>query len=140
MPNDIEKIGSLKIHMIIGLIITVITLIRMVIVAKAKDLEPLKVSTGRQKIITWNHRLIYVLLVVVGVSGIVFSQGAGVGDIVFFGVEAELYASVESYGEIAEIVHKIATKVLMFLIAMHLVGIISYAMKSKDGVLKRMWF
>ena len=140
MPDNAEKIGSLKGHMILGLVITVITLVRIFKVRKHPEMKPLAVGEGREKIIKWNHRLIYVTLLIVGISGMVAAKTSGLGDIVFFGKEAELYADATSLSKLAGGVHAVATKLLMALIVMHVAGIFSYMIKTKENVLKRMWF
>jgi len=140
MPNTAEKIGSLKGHMLFGLAIVAITLIRIVMAKRQTALKPLSVGAGREQIITWNHRLIYLMLIIVGLSGIVAANASGLGDIVFFGKEAELYADATSLSKLAGGVHAVATKLLMFLIVMHVAGIVSYVIKTKENVLRRMWF
>ena len=140
MPNNAEKIGSLKVHMLLGILITLITFVRLFKASKHPEMKPLEVGTGREKIIKWNHRLIYLMLIIVGLSGVIAANASGLGDIVFFGKEAELYADATSLSKLAGGVHAVATKLLMFLIVMHVAGIISYMLKTKENVLKRMWF
>ena len=140
MPNNADKIGSLKVHMLLGILITVITFVRLFKVSKHPEMKPLEVGTGREKIIKWNHRLIYLMLIIVGLSGVIAANASGLGDIVFFGKEAELYADATSLSKLAGGVHAVATKLLMFLIVMHVAGIVSYVLKTKENVLKRMWF
>ncbi len=140
MPNNADKIGSLKVHMLLGILITVITFVRLFKVSKHPEMKPLEVGTGREKIIKWNHRLIYLMLIIVGLSGVIAANASGLGDIVFFGKEAELYADATSLSKLAGGVHAVATKLLMFLIVMHVAGIVSYVLKTKKNVLKRMWF
>lgn len=138
LPNTIEKINSFRVHMILGLIITFLTIIRIVVIAKSEKLEPLKVSSFRQKLIKFNHIAIYVVLLLIGLSGILLSKTSGLGEIVFFGSDAQLYESFKDYG--VGIAHGVLTKVLLFLIVMHIVGVFSYKFKTKESILQRMWF
>ncbi len=138
MPNTIEKFGSFKIHMIVGLVVFIFTVIRAINIAKHPKLEPLKVSSFREKLIKINHISIYVVLLLVGITGILLSKGSGVGQIVFFGADMELYNSFKDYS--MGIAHGILTKVLMFLTVMHIVGIFSYKFKTNENILYRMWF
>ena len=140
MPDNAEKIGSLKGHMILGILITVITFVRIFKIRKHPEMKPLSVGAGREAIIKWNHRLIYLFLVVVGLSGMIAAKTSGLGDIVFLGKEAELYADATSLSKLAGTVHAVSTKILMALIVMHVAGIFSYMIKTKENVLKRMWF
>ncbi|WP_044417916.1 cytochrome b/b6 domain-containing protein [Halarcobacter anaerophilus] len=138
IPNTMEKISSFRVHMILGIAITILTIIRITVIVKSKKLEPLKVSKFRAKLIKFNHIAIYVVLLLIGLSGILLAKGSGLGEIVFFGSNTELYNSFKDYS--VGIVHRVLTKVLLFLIVMHIVGILSYKFKTKECVLKRMWF
>ena len=138
MPNTIEKIGSFKMHMVLGLVILILTIVRIINIIKSPKLKPLNVSPIRAKLIKFNHISIYIVLILVGVSGILLSKSSGLGDIVFFGADAEFYSSFKDYG--VGVAHGFLTKVLLFLIAMHIVGVFSYKFKTKENILKRMWF
>jgi cytochrome b561 len=137
MPNTVEKLPNFKIHMILGFVILLLTIIRY-FVNKNQKLVPLVMSSFRQKMMNLNHTLIYLVLILVVISGVALSMGSGFGEIVFFGSEGELYKSFEEFP--MGVAHSILTKVLMFLIAMHIVGVFSYILKTKENILKRMWF
>lgn len=136
MPNTIEKLSSFKIHMILGLIITILTVIRIINIIKSQKPQALEVSAFRQKLITFNHISIYVVLLLIGISGILLSKGSGLGEMIFFGIDTQLYDSFKDYS--MGVAHGILTKVLLFLIIMHLAGIISDKMKTKINPVKRM--
>ena len=138
IPNTIEKLDAFKIHMILGLTVSILTIIRIINISKHPKLEALKVSTFRDKLIKVNHILIYVVLILVGLTGILLSKGSGLGEMIFFGVENEIYNSFKDYN--MGMVHGILTKVLPFLIIMHIVGVFTYKIKTKDNILRRMWF
>jgi cytochrome b561 len=138
IPNTIEKFGSFKIHMILGLIVLILTIIRIINIIKHPKIEPLKVSSFREKLIKFNHISIYIVLILVGLSGILLSKGSGLGEMIFFGMDGEIYNSFKDYN--MGIAHGILTKVLLFLIAMHIVGVFSYRLKTKENILSRMWF
>ena len=136
MPNNADKISSFAIHMGLGLFLLVLTLIRIWFIVKSPKVESLNVDSFRQKLIKINHILIYVVVLVMGVSGIVMSQLSGLGEIVFFGVNQ----AIDLDGLAPALVHKVLAKVLMFLIVMHVIGVFSYMVKTKENILKRMWF
>ncbi len=136
MPNNVDKISSFAIHMILGLILLVLTVARIWFILKSSKLEPLQISTFRQKLIKINHLSIYVVILAMGISGIVVSQLSGLGEIVFFG--SNVVINLE--GLTPALVHGILSKVLMFLIVMHVLGVFSYMIKTKENILKRMWF
>jgi len=138
IPNTIEKFGAFKVHIILGLVILILTIIRIINIIKSPKLEPLNVSTFRQKLIKFNHISIYIVLILIGLSGILLSKSSGLGEMIFFGVNGEIYNSFKDYA--VGVGHGILTKVLLFLIAMHIVGLFSYKFKTKENILKRMWF
>ncbi len=138
MPNDIEKLSSFKIHIILGLIIMFLIIIRIINIIKHPKLEPLKISSFREKMIKFNHISIYIVLLLVGITGILLAKGSGIGEMVFFGVNIEFYDSFKGFG--VGKAHAILTKVLPFLIVMHIVSVFSYKFKTKENILKRMWF
>ena len=140
MPNTAQKISSLKGHFILGLIAGVILLVRLYLVSKAPKLEPLKVTPFRQKLLKWNHRLIYIVLFIVVLSGMATAKISGVGEIVFFNLDKELYKDAPAIAQNIKLVHQISTKILMALIVMHVAGVISYTIKTKDNIIKRVWF
>ena len=138
MPNTVEKLGSLKMHMILGIIATLLSLIRIWVIVRAPKMEDLSMSPFRAMIMKANHIAIYGVIIAIGVSGFVLAQSASLGQILFFGLEKELYGSFKDFG--VGIVHGFLTKVLLFLIVMHVAGVISYAIKTKNNIVKRMWF
>jgi len=141
MPNTVEKLGSLKIHMILGILTTVVSVMRIWMISRAPKPEALSMSPFRAKMMKANHIAIYVVIIAIGVSGVsgfVLAQSASLGQMIFFGLEKELYGSFKDFG--VGIVHGLLTKVLLFLIVMHVVGVVSYAIKSKNNIIKRMWF
>ena len=136
MPNNIDKIDSFKIHMILGVVLLVLTFVRIWFILKSPKVEPLPIKGFRQKLVKINHILIYVVIAIMGISGIVTAQLAGLGDIVFFGSTQ----AIQLDGITSALVHEVLAKVLMFLIVMHVLGVLSYAIKTKENILKRMWF
>ncbi|RXK03341.1 cytochrome b [Halarcobacter bivalviorum] len=138
IPNTLEKIGNFRIHMILGILISILSVIRIVNIIKSKKPEDLQMSKLRLKLMKINHVLIYVVVIAIGVSGILLAKSTGLGDIVFFGSNNEIYESFKDYsfGKI----HGFLTKVLLFLIATHILGVVSYSIKNKINITKRMWF
>ncbi|DAB36851.1 MAG TPA: hypothetical protein CFH80_02720 [Sulfurospirillum cavolei] len=138
MPNTVEKLGSLKIHMILGILTTWVSVMRIWMISRAPKPEALSMSPFRATMMKANHIAIYGVIIAIGVSGFVLAQSASLGQMIFFGLEKELYGSFKDFG--VGIVHGLLTKVLLFLIVMHVAGVVSYAIKSKNNIIKRMWF
>ncbi len=137
MPNNIAKLDSLKIHMILGAVILALTIYRIINNMLSDKVSPLKVGEAREKLIRYNHIAIYVVVILVALSGILLAKGSGVGEIVFWGANTELYKDFHDFG--MGIAHSILTKILIFLIVMHIAGVVSYGIKTKENLLRRMW-
>ncbi|MDY0321273.1 MAG: cytochrome b/b6 domain-containing protein [Arcobacteraceae bacterium] len=138
MPNTIDKIDNFTMHMILGIVVTILSIIRVINIYKSKQPLELPMSKTRAKMMKLNHIAIYAVVILVGISGIIFSQSVSLGDIVFFGKEIELYQSFKDYT--FGVIHGFLTKVLIFLIVTHVIGVLSYSIKNKVNIVKRMWF
>ncbi|WP_060825217.1 cytochrome b [Sulfurospirillum cavolei] len=138
IPNTVEKLGSLKIHMILGIVATLVSVVRIFVIIKSPKPEVLLMSPLRAKLMHANHIAIYAVILAVGVSGLMLAQSASLGQMIFFGVEKELYSSFHDFG--VGVVHGLLTKVLLFLVVMHIVGVVSYTLSHQSNIIKRMWF
>lgn len=136
IPNTLDKIGNFKMHMILGLIACVLTFVRLYFVKKS-SVKPLEVGAFRQKMISFNHFMIYTLIFIVCVSGVALSMQSGLGKIVFFGQELPLYEHFSDF--LVGKIHGISTKVLIFFIVMHVLGVVGYSVQKRTGI-ERMWF
>jgi len=143
LTKDLAKLGSqlapFKQHMILGFIATALIVIRLWMLRKQPQLEPLKVNPLRQSIIAWNHRLIYLFLIITGLSGMATAKSASVGQVLIFGKGASAYTGPEGITATLASVHSVSATILMVLIAMHVAGTLYY-MATKENVLKRVWF
>lgn len=138
IPNTIEKISNFRVHMILGMVITILSVIRIINIIKSKKTDDLQMSKFRLKLLKINHILIYIVVLAIGFSGILLAKSAGLGDIVFFGLNNELYESFKDYS--VGKIHSFLTKVLVFLIVTHILGVLLYSIKNKINITKRMWF
>jgi len=143
LTKDLPKLGAelapFKNHIILGVLTSVLVLVRLLMLWKQPKLEPLKVSPLRQSLVTWNHRLIYLFLILTGASGIATANSANVGDVALWGNSPSLYTGPEGITATLASVHNASSTILMLLIAMHVAGTLIY-MATKENVLKRMWF
>ena len=138
MPNTVEKLGSLKVHMILGMITTLLSLVRIWMIVKSPKPEVLAMSPWRAKLMKANHIAIYIVIIIIGVSGFILAQSASLGQIIFFGLQQDLYGSFKDFG--VGVVHGFFTKILLFLVLSHVAGVISYTIGHQRNILKRMWF
>lgn len=138
IPNTIEKLGSLKIHMIFGVVTTLLSFIRIIMILKSPKPEALLMHPWRARLMKANHIAVYGVIMAIGVSGFVLAQNASLGEIIFFGADKALYTSFKDFD--IGIAHGFLTKVLFFLIITHVLGVLSYTLSHQHAIMKRMWF
>ena len=140
LPNsDPEKLFALRMHMSMGIIILVLTLIRLVV--RLKTAKPAHADIGNpllNKLGVMAHYVLYVLVILMAASGIAISVLAGLPDIVFAGSGAPLPASFDEFPPRA--VHGIIAKLLILTIVAHILAALYHQFIRKDGLFGRMWF
>jgi len=143
MP-DLPAIGGdlspYKMHIALGVLATLMVIVRLIMLRSQPKLQPLKVGELRQSIIKWNHRLIYIFLLLVGISGFATAKAANIGGIVWFGRDAADYTGPDGIVNIFASIHSTSSTILMILIVMHIAGVVSYKLKTGEPIMKRMWF
>ncbi len=140
IPNSSpDKIGALRGHMIMGVVILALTLVRMAV--RFLTRRPAPASTGRpllDRVGRGVHFLLYALVVLMAASGFAMAFQAGLPDIVFGGSGAPLPAS---FAELApRAVHGVIAALLVGLIALHALAAIWHQLVLRDGLLARMGF
>jgi cytochrome b561 len=138
IPNTLEKLSAFKIHMIVGVVVLVLTIIRIVFVSKSTKVEPMPMSEMRAKIVSIHHKLIYIVTLLTALSGMALAKMSSLGEIVFFGSQVALYESFKDFP--IGIVHGMLSKVLLFLVVTHILGVIAYMIKYKTNIFKRVSF
>lgn len=140
IPNDSpEKVGALKGHMIIGLGILGLMLIRFVI--RLRTAKPPHADIGNSFLNISGiiaHYALYLLVFMMAGSGIATSMQAGLPDIVFGGSGAALPETFDIFAP--RIAHGIIAKVLFITIILHALAALYHQFVRKDGLLGRMWF
>jgi cytochrome b561 len=139
IPNtDPMKLEALRSHMAGGVIILVLTLVRLFV--RARTRHPAAAPTGNPLLdrLAWtSHRLFYVAVLGMALSGIVMALQTGLPAIVFAG-HGTLPADFWVYP--IRTVHYLFSRLLMALIALHLAGVLYHSLILKDGLLRRMFF
>lgn len=140
MPNtEPEKIAALKGHMIFGVIILLLTIIRLIV--KIKTPKPAKASSGNallDKLASGIHHGFYLLIILMAFSGLGTAVLAGLPEIVFGGSGQPLPKDFFEYPP--RIGHAIIAKLLMLFVALHVAGAIYHQFRLRDRLLSRMWF
>jgi len=140
MPNDNpDKIAILKVHIISGLVILVLMLLRLFV--RIKMDTPEAIDTGDvfiNKTGKYSHILIYVLVFLIVGSGLGTAILADLSDIVFFGSGEAL---PETFDDLPpRIAHGVLTKILIVTIVLHFLATMWHQFIRKENVLSRMWF
>ena len=139
IPNtDPMKLEALRSHIFGGSAILVLMLIRLTI--RIRSAHPAPASAGHP-LLDWlgwaSHRLFYTLVIAMAGSGIVMALQFGLFDIVLFGhgrIPADFWVlPIRS-------VHYAISRILMALIALHIVAALYHAFVLHDGLLGRMFF
>lgn len=139
LPKSGSELEPFKMHMIMGAIVFVVLIIRVILLKKQPELEPLNVNQTREFFIKLNHRLIYIFIALSAISGTVTAKSANIEQVVIFGKEPSLYSGAEGLTSIFAQIHTFSAYILLALIVMHILGVISYIAKGNKDILKRVW-
>jgi len=139
-PNsDPAKMNGLAIHMGVGIVILLLTLVRIVTRLRTQTPDPVEGSSPMlEKLAHAAHGLLYVGVIVMAASGIAMSLAVDLGGIVFFGTGAPLPENFDDL--LPRFVHGLASKGLMALIVLHVLAAIYHQHVLKDGLMSRMGF
>jgi cytochrome b561 len=138
-PNsDPGKVDALRGHMMIGIGVLLLTLIRLV--WRRKSAQPAHAATGNallDKLGVAAHYGLNILALLVAASGIGIAILAGLPDIVFGG-QGSLPPDFSEYPP--RLAHGILTKLLTALVLLHVIGGLWHQFFLKDSLFRRMWF
>ena len=140
IPNDDpEKINALKGHMIFGFMITTFMIVRLIV--KMKSINPPPMVTGhalRDKMGTSVHQILYILVILMGLSGFGIAVLAGIPDVIL-GVEGATLP--ETFNDLLpRLAHGLIAKLIMAMVALHVLAAIYHQLILKDNIISRMMF
>jgi cytochrome b561 len=138
-PNDVpEKLLALRNHMVAGNLSLIQTLIRLAVRLKTAHPPPAYGgSAAWNRLTAAGHYALYLLPVLMAVSGLALAAQTGLPQIVFEGI-GHLPADFSGYA--ARVAHGVLAKLLMALIAGHALAALYHQFIRKDGLLGRMGF
>ncbi|GGB60214.1 cytochrome b [Shewanella inventionis] len=127
------------IHKSIGLLFLGVTLLRLLWKAVSTTPNALEHSSWEKQLAKWTHRALYVLLLLIMVSGILISTADG-RDIWVFDWFAVPFpnAFMDDQADIAGVVHQYLAYTLIVLVVLHALGAIKHHLFDKDNTLTRM--
>jgi cytochrome b561 len=138
IPNtDPMKFEALRSHMIGGTLILVLMLVRLVV--RVRSEHPATPSAGHPMLdrLAWvSHRMLYVAVLGQAISGLFMALQTGLPGIVLGG--GTLPADFWIYP--IRSVHYLFSRMLMALIALHIIGAFYHTLLLRDGLLRRMFF
>ncbi len=131
-----DKMGVLKLHAILGLVVLGLTIIRSVMYFTSARPPHLKTGSAvNDKIMIWIHNAFYFLMLGIGLSG--------VATMILGGYKAGLLANnpelFAHHGELPSLgVHNILATILMVLLVLHVIGVVKHYVQTKENALRRM--
>ena len=91
------------------------------------------------KLATAAHHALYLLMVLIPLTGIIMSIGSKYG-IHWFGIPFLPGIDNETLIDLFKEFHEIFGQILLLVFILHFAGALKHTFVNKDGVLKRMWF
>lgn len=135
--EPLEKMGMIKIHAILGILVLILTIIRSWLFFKKK--RPADLKTGSKfndKLVIWIHNLFYFVLFAIAFSGIATMILGGYGE----AIQLNNFELIKERADIAPLKpHGIMALIMMLLLVMHIVGVIKHFVLTKENTLKRIF-
>ena len=133
----VEKMGLIKIHALLGIVVLILTVIRSWMFFKAS--RPADLKTGSKfndKLAIWIHNAFYFLLLGIPISGIATITLGGYGEAIRSGNPELIIGDSEIPSLIG---HRIMVLILMLLFVLHVAGIAKHYILTKENTLKRIF-
>ena len=132
-----ERINVENIHVILGLTIFYIVIIRLVnkILNPTPKLDP-SIFKGQVFLAKMNHILLYLAILSITISGILKKLFNGEKLVIFF-KEIQINDNFELADQFYEI-HIYSNYTILFLISIHLIAVVVHRLFFKDNLLKKM--
>ncbi len=135
--EPVEKMGMIKIHAALGVLVFILTLIRSWLFFKAP--RPADIATGSRindKLVVWVHNSFYLILLGIAITGIVIMILGGYGD-ALQNNKPELILSRDQIAPLRG--HGILALILMVLLLMHVVGVVKHYLTTGENTLRRIF-
>lgn len=132
MPNDAQKLGNIAIHMGVGVLAGLLVVIRVVL---RKRLPAPPIASG-DRLAHVGHMAINLAVLVMALSGMMLMvQSGALGALLGNG------ALPADFGEfLPRKVHGLVAKIVLLLVAVHVLAALYHQFVAKDGLIGRMSF
>ena len=139
-PNDApEKLFYLKMHMSMGIIIFILMTIRLGI--RFFTAKPPTADIGNSlfnKLGIATHYLFYLVVILMGASGLATANMSGLPEVVFGNSGLPLVSTFDDIPP--RIAHGVLSQLLLVLIIGHVLAFLYHQYVRKDSLFSRMWF
>ena len=138
-PDSPDKVAGLGGHMIFGMTIGVLLILRLV--TRLRSAHPPHAATGNDLLDLvgrWTHWGFYLLIAGMVATGLATALGLGLFPIVYGGAAQTLPAELATFAP--RVAHGVIALILVGLIALHVAAAIYHQFVLKDALLRRMWF
>lgn len=138
LPNDASEIAPLRIHMLLGITMLLVIIVRFI--TRMKVPRPAYASTGNaflDGLGKFVHYALYLLVFLMAVSGVSLSIQAGLAPIVFGGSGT---LPADFFDFTARMLHGFIAPALFLLILLHVGAAFYHQFLLKDNLLARMWY
>ncbi len=140
-PLNENKFFLYKLHFGIGIIVFILTIIR--VFALFKDPKPTGLfpeNSARERFRKWVYNGFYVVILWMCVSGIVSLSLEGIVPAMQSGVLSDLPEITKDGLHPIMLSHHIVAKFVFLLLIFHLGGFVLHLIQKKENTLKRIWF
>ena len=140
LPKDASGIRAywFNIHKSLGMVLGLLISVRIIWAAMRPRIASLPMGRTQQVLALFNHRLLYLFMLLAPLSGFLGSVFSGY-PIRFFGLKlpklAERWEDAKAF---MSIVHEFSVYTLMLLIAVHVLAFAHHQFILKDGLIRRM--
>ncbi|MEO0766745.1 MAG: cytochrome b/b6 domain-containing protein [Pseudomonadota bacterium] len=138
-PDSPDKVSGLGGHMIFGMAIGVLLILRLV--TRIRSSHPPHATTGHDlldRLGRWTHWGFYLLIAGMVLTGLATALGLGLFPIAYGGTAETLPPDLATFAP--RLAHGVIALLLVGLIALHILAALYHQAVLKDGLLRRMWF
>jgi len=135
--EPVEKMGLIKLHAGLGILVLLLTIFRTYFFFKHERPEDLKTgSKFNDRLAVWIHNIFYLLLFGIAISGVAVMILGGYGD----AISSDDTSLIKPHAEIPPLKgHGIMALIMMVLLVLHVLGAIKHYVLTKENTLKRIF-
>ncbi|SUJ02500.1 Uncharacterized conserved protein [Sphingobacterium spiritivorum] len=135
MDRGIAKLNLLKVHLLVGILVFALTLLRIWYFFYQK--RPSRLETGNflhNNLVIWIENSFYIMLILLCISGLVTVSMENLGEAV---QHADISLLSESFNGPSLSAHKALAILFIILLIGHTGGVVNHYLKNKENTIKR---